>query len=149
MQEKKEMNQDTVELLSEINSGCKMAIDSIQQVGKYVDDKKLTDIIKKYNDEHIQMEDTTHRILNSAGVADKEPGAVAKAFATMQANIKLMIKDDIHQAASILTDGCNMGIKSLSEFKNRYTDADKTSVDLCQKLCDIETRMVGELQPLL
>ena len=39
MKEKKEMNQDTVELLSEINSGCKMAIDSIQQVGKYVDDK--------------------------------------------------------------------------------------------------------------
>lgn len=149
MQDKKEMNQDTIELLSEINAGCKMAVDSMQQVGKYVDDKRVADIIKKYNDEHIKMEDTTERILNNAGVEDKEPKAVAKAFATMQANIKLMMKDDVHEAASILTDGCNMGIKSLCEYKNRYKTADATSVKLCQELCNIESRMAGELQPFL
>ncbi len=149
MPTKKEMNQDTIELLSQINAGCKMAIDSMQQVGKSVDDKRLKDIIMKYNDEHISMEETTHHLLNDVGVSDQEPGLLAKTFASLQAKIKLMMKDDVHQAASILTDGCNMGIKSLCEYKNSYKAADEKSVSLCQQLCDIESRMIGELQPLL
>lgn len=149
MQNKSEMNQDTINLLSQVNAGCKMAIDSMEQVGKSVDDKRIKDIIKKYNDEHIKIEDETHRMLNKAGESDQEPGMIAKTFATMQAKVKLMMKDDIHQAASILTDGCNMGIKSLCEYKNSYKAADEKSVSLCQELCDVETRMMGELQPLL
>ena len=145
----KEMNQDTIELLSQINAGCKMAVDSMEQVQKSVDDVKLKDIIKKYNDAHIKMEDTTHRILNNAGVPDREPGIVAKTFAAMQAKTKLLMKNEVHEAADILTDGCNMGIKSLSEYRNRCKAADEKSIDLCQKLCDIENRMIGELQPLL
>ena len=149
MPTKKELNQDTIELLSQVNAGCKMAIDSMEQVGKSVDDKRLKDIITKYNDEHIIMEETTHRLLNDAGVSEQEPGMFAKIFAGLQAKIKLMMKDDVHQAASILTDGCNMGIKSLSEYKNSYKAADEKSVSLCQQLCDIESRMLAELQPLL
>lgn len=146
---KKEFNQDTIELLLQVNSGCKMAIDSMEQVGKTIDDKLILDIIKKYNEEHIKIEDKSHRLLNSAGVSDQEPSLMAKTFAQMQARIKLLIKDDVHQAASILTDGCNMGIKSLCEYKNSYKAADAKSVELCEKLCDLESRMLEELQPLL
>ena len=149
MSTKKECNQDTIELLSQINAGCKMAIDSMEQVGKSVDDKRLKDIIAKYNEEHIIMEETTHRLLNDAGVPEQEPGLLAKTFASLQAKMKLMIKDDVHQAAEILTDGCNMGLKSLCEYKNSYKAADEKSVSLCQQLCDIENRMLAELQPLL
>ena len=149
MSTKKELNQDSIELLSQVNAGCKMAIDSMEQVGKSVDDKRLQDIITKYNDEHIIMEETTHRLLNDAGVSEPEPGMFAKIFASLQAKMKLMMKDDVHQAASILTDGCNMGIKSLCEYKNSYKAADEKSVSLCQQLCDMENRMLTELQPLL
>ena len=146
---KKEYNQDTIELLSEINSGCKMAIDSMEQVEKYVDDKTLMDIIKKYNEEHIKFKEKSHKLLNEAGVSDKDPGVMAKTFAQLQSNIKLLLKDDVHQAASILTDGCNMGIKSLCEYKNRQKAADEKSVELCERVSDSETRMIEELQPLL
>jgi hypothetical protein len=144
-----ELNKDTIELLSQINAGCKMAIDSLEQVGKYVDDKRLIDIIKKYNEAHIKIEDTSHQMLNYAGQEGQEPGLLAKTFAQMQAKIKLLMKDDVHQAASILTDGCNMGIKSLCEYKNSYKTADAKSVKLCEDLCDLEGQMLVELQPLL
>ena len=149
MQTKKELNQDTIILLSQVNSGCKMAIDSMEQVGKSVDDKRLKDIITKYNDEHIKLEETTHRILNDAGVSEQEPGLLAKTFASVSASVKLMMKDDVHQAAGILTDGCNMGIKTLCEYRNHYKAADEKSVNLCQQLCDVEDRMLAELKPLL
>ena len=149
MPNKTEMNNDTIELLSQVNAGCKMAIDSLEQVKKYVDDKKLVDIIKKYNDAHIKIEDTSHRMLNNAGQEGQEPSLMAKTFAQMQAGIKLLMKDDVHQAASILTDGCNMGVKSLCEYKNSYKAADAKSVQLCEELCDLESRMIVELQPLL
>ena len=149
MSTKKELNQDSIILLSQVNSGCKMAIDSLEQVSKSVDDKRLKDIITKYNDEHIKLEETTHRILNDAGVSEQEPGVLAKTFASLSASVKLMMKDDVHQAAGILTDGCNMGIKTLWEYKNHYKAADERSVDLCQQLCDVESRMLAELQPLL
>lgn len=146
---KKEMNQDTIELLSEINAGCKMAISSMEQVGRNVDDKKLKDIIRRYTDEHIEVQEQTHRILNSVGESEKEPGIFAKTFASLQTEIKMLMKDDVHQASSILIDGCNMGTKSLCEYKNQYKAADDQSVHLCEKLCDIEKRMIEELQPLL
>lgn len=144
-----ELNKDTIELLSQINAGCKMAIDSLEQVEKYVDDKRLIDIIKKYNEAHIKIEDTSHQMLNNAGQEGQEPGLLSKTFAQMQASIKLLMKDDVHQAASILTDGCNMGIKSLWEYKNSFKTADAKSVKLCDELCDLEGQMIVELQPLL
>lgn len=144
-----ELNKDSIELLAQVNAGCKMAIDSLEQVEKYVDDKRMIDIIKKYNEAHIKIEDDSHRMLNNAGQEEQEPSIWAKTFAQMQAKIKLLMKDDVHQAASILTDGCNMGIKSLWEYKNSYKTADAKSVELCERLCNLEGQMLAELQPLL
>ena len=76
----KDYSQDTIELLSEINSGCKMAIDSMKQVEKYVDDKKLMDIIQKYKEEHIRFEEQSQRLLHEAGHEGKEPSVMAKTF---------------------------------------------------------------------
>ena len=56
---------------------------------------------------------------------------------------------DSKQAAHLLTDGCNMGVKQLCEYKNAYKAADDKSVKVCEKLCDLETKMAGELQEFL
>ena len=149
MSSNRKYNQDTIELLAEVNSGCKMAVDSLEQIASICDDKKLMDIIQKYNKEHIKIEEVSHRMLNEAGESGREPGLIAKTFAQIQSSIKMMMKDDVHQAASILTDGCNMGIKSLCEYKNKYKAANEKSVELCEKLCDLETQMMKELQALL
>ena len=143
------ISQDTVELLKECDAGCKMAIDSMEQISKYVSDDKLKTIIQKYNGAHIKMEEDIHRLLNTIGEEDKEPNPIAKASSWIQSEVKMMMNCDAKQAAHLLTDGCNMGVKSLCEYKNQYKAADDKSVKICEKLCDIETKMTYELQEFL
>ena len=145
----RDVSQDTVELLKECDAGCKMAIDSMEQISKYVTDDQLKTLITKYNGEHIKMEEDIHRMLNAMGEEDQEPNPIAKASSWVQSEVKMMLKGDTHQAASLLTDGCNMGIKSLCEYKNQYKAADDQSVRMCEKLCDLETKMTYDLQPFL
>lgn len=146
---KRDVSQDTVELLKECDAGCKMAIDSMEQISKYVTNNQLKTLITKYNGEHIRLEEDIHRMLNNIGEEEKEPNPIAKASSWITSEVKMMMKGDTHEAASLLTDGCNMGIKSLCEHKNNYKAADEKSVNMCEKLCNIETKMVEELQAFL
>lgn len=145
----RDVSQDTVELLKECNAGCKMAIDSMEQISRFVTNDELKTLITKYNGEHIKMEEDIHRMLNNIGEEDQEPSPIAKASSWIQSEVKMMLKGDTHQAASLLTDGCNMGIKSLNEYKNSYKAADDKSINMCEKICNIETRMVEDLQSFL
>ena len=149
MVKRDDVSQDTVELLKECDAGCKMAIDSMEQISRYVSDDKLKTIIQKYNDSHFKLEDEIHRLLNSIGEEDKEPNPIAKASSWFQSEVKMMINCDSKQAAHLLTDGCNMGVKQLCEYKNAYKAADEKSVRMCEKLCDLETKMAYELQSFL
>lgn len=149
MVKRDDVSPDTVELLKECDAGCKMAIDSMHQISKYVTDDKLQTIIHKYNESHIKLEEDIHRMLNNLGEEDKEPNPIAKASSWIQSEVKMMINCDAKQAANLLTDGCNMGVKSLCEYKNQYKAADDKSVRICEKLCDLETKMTYELQPYL
>ena len=146
---KREVSQDTIELLKECDAGCKMAVDSMEQIGKYVTNDQMKSIIKKYNGAHIKLEEEIHRMLNNFGEEDKEPNPIAKASSWIQSEVKMMMNCDSKQAAHLLTDGCNMGVKSLCEYKNAYKAADDKSVRICEKLCDLETKMTYELQPYL
>ena len=59
--------------------------------------------------------------------------------------MKLMINNDDHKIADIMIDGCNMGIKSVSGYINKYKTADKDSVDLAKKLVKVEQEFMNEL----
>ncbi len=142
-------SQDTIELLKECDAGCKMAIDSMEQINRFVKDDALKTIIYKYNCAHIKMEEDIHRALNNVGASGQEPNLMAKASSWLQSEIKMNLMGDTKQAASLLTDGCNMGVKSLCEYKNTYKAADDKSVSLCEKLCSMESRMADELQAFL
>lgn len=145
----KELNKDTVSLLKECSSGCKMAMDSISQLKDKVSDKQLREIMDKYYSAHSQLEAECRQILYDVGEEDKEPGFIASAMANIQSNIKMMLDDDRRKAAEILTDGCNMGIKSLSGYINEYCKADGKSMSIAEKLRRLEEDMMGDLQPLL
>lgn len=145
----RDVSQDSVELLKECDAGCKMAIDSMEQISKYVTDDKLKSLITKYNADHIKIEEDIHRMLNQMGEEEKEPNPIAKVSSWLQSEVKMTMKGDTHEAASLLTDGCNMGIKSLCEYKNSYKAADDKCVNVCERICNIETKMVEDLQKFL
>lgn len=145
----KEYNEDTISLLQECSSGCKMAIDNFEQISSLIDDESLKELIKKYNTDHIKLHEECHLILNEAGAEDKGPGPVATMMGKIQAQIKLMTQNDTKKAAELLTDGCNMGMKSLTEYMNQYKNADNRAVMLCEKIYQVEDQMMDELRPYL
>ena len=73
----------------------------------------------------------------------------AKMAAKLQTAMKMAVNDDQSQAAKLLTEGCNMGIETISGSLNEYRDADSKSVAIAERLRTLEEKMVGDLQPLL
>lgn len=140
---------DSVLLLQECSSGCKMALESMDDIRAYVEDKQLRQLIDKYYDEHVKLGVDCRDMLDRIGADTKEPGMFAKAAAKMQTAMKMAMNDDRTQAAKLLTEGCNMGIETISSSINEYRDADEKSVAIAERLRNIEDHMVGDLQPLI
>lgn len=133
------MNEDTIALLKQCNAGCKTATNSMEQMLPNVTNQELRELIEKYNVKHIELGDEYHQKLEECGSEEKDPTTMAKAITWMTTEMKLLMNDDDNrEAASILMDGCNMGIKTVAENLNKYTEADITSINLARKLVKLE-----------
>ena len=139
------MNDDTIKLLKECNSGCKSGTNSMEQVKPYIENERLKSIIDKYNDRHIKIGDECHKMLNVLHEKEMDPPASAKAFSWISTEVKLMMNNSAHEIADIMIDGCNMGIKSVSQYINKYKTASDESVDLAKKLVKTEQEFMNDL----
>lgn len=143
------MNSDSINLLKECNSGCKSATDSMEQVLSFVREEKLKKLIEDYDKKHIKIGDECHKILNKEGEREEDPNKLAMAMAWFGTEVKLTINDDTGKIADMLVDGCNMGIKSLSKYRNKYTGAESEIKDLVFELISIEQDFMNELLAFL
>ena len=67
------MDEDTISLLKECNSGCKMATNSIEQVLPFIENDKLKSMIVGYNDKHIKIGNECHHLLNKSREEEQDP----------------------------------------------------------------------------
>lgn len=98
-------NEDSIELLQQTSSGCKMAIDTIDHIKSHVRDKQLIVIMDKYHKQHEELEEECSKLIGQIGVKDKEPNKISQIFATLQSRVKMFVDDDKATAAGLLTDG--------------------------------------------
>ncbi|MDD3747038.1 MAG: hypothetical protein PHD70_11280 [Anaerostipes sp.] len=140
---------DTIELLKECSSGCKMAINSMDEMIDDMPSGNLMEGIKKSKQEHQKIESKIARILAKDGFCEEEPGAIASAFSWMTSKMKLMIHDDENQVAKLMMDGCNMGIQSITEKMHEYKNASKESQDIAKDLVKHEEDFQEELKKYL
>lgn len=143
------MNDHSSELLRECNSGCKMAVNSMDQIQKYVTDSGLKQLLKTYRGKFEKVEDESSKMLEEYGIHEKEPAPLASAFSWISTEMKMMLDQDNSHVAKIMMDGCNMGIQSVAEFLNRYSQASKESKDLAEKLLKEEEDFMGKLKKFL
>ena len=143
------MMNDTVHLLKECDSGTKTAVNSIREVLDNVKSEKLLDLLTQSLEEHEKIGDQTHEMLSSLGVSGKEPNPMARAASWMKINVKLFDDKSDETIASLMTDGCNMGIKQLGIYKNKYPTADSKAQRLAEKLIDEEEHLLDELRHYL
>ena len=141
--------QDTIKLLNECNAGIKMAVESLDEVLDKAKNENLITILRNSLEEHKKLGDLTHQKLNEFHDKDKEPSALAKAMSWMSTNLKLFTGDVDEKIADLITEGCNMGIKSISRYLNQYPNSRDDVKDLVHELIKIEDKLVLELRSYL
>ena len=51
--------------------------------------------------------------------------------------------------ADLMTDGCNMGVKSLNKYLNEYKAADERSKDIAKRLINLEEKLAVDIRSYL
>ena len=141
--------QDTINLLKECDSGTKMAVSSIDDVIESVQDEKLYKVLNKSKANHTRLGNEIHEMLNERGLAEKEPSVIASGMSWMKTNMKLMMEPSDETIADLMTDGCNMGVKSRNKYLNKYAAADEVSKDIAKRLIRLEAQLSVDMRDFL
>ena len=140
---------DTIKLLRECDAGIKMGVSSLDEVLDYVHDEKLEEALKEYRDEHNELQSEILTLLEKYQDDGKEPNPIAKSMSWVKTNAKLVMDESDHTIADLVTDGCNMGVKSLNRYLNQYKAADEKTKNITKKLIRLEEKLTAEVQKFL
>lgn len=143
------IEQDTIRLLRECDAGVKMGVASINEVLNDVKCEGFKNSLMKCRDEHEKLNSEIQKALTRFGDDGKNPNPMAKTMSWMKTNMMLMIDDGDDRIADLMIDGCNMGVKSLSKYLNRYQAADEDSKDIAKKLIHLESQLSSDLRKFL
>lgn len=143
------IEQDTIKLLRECDAGVKMGVSSIDDVMEYVKSEKLRKILCDNREEHCKLDKELQELLDNYHDDGKEPNPMAKGMSWMKTNVKLVINESDHTIADLMTDGCNMGVKSLNMYLNQYAAADEKSKDICKRLINLEEDLIIQMRQFL
>ena len=67
----------------------------------------------------------------------------------MKTNMKLAMEESDETIADLMTDGCNMGVKSLNKYLNEYEAADEVSKDIAKRLIHLEEKLAVDIRSYL
>lgn len=143
------MNNHTIDLLKECDSGTKTAVSSIKEVLDNTASGELLSLLTDSLREHEAIGDEIHRQLSDSGESGKEPNPMAKAMSWLKINIKMMEKPVDKNIAHLIFDGCSMGVKQLSEYLNKYDEADEEAKRLAERLIKLEEKLAKDLKSYL
>ncbi len=140
---------DTIRLLKECDSGTKMAVSTINEVLERIQGSSMRKLLTESKEHHESLGNEIHSLLDKHQSGEKDPNPIAKGMSWLKTNMKMGMEDSDATVADLITDGCNMGIKSLHKYLNQYTAADKTSKDICKRLVSIEEKLCEDLRAYL
>lgn len=143
------INNDTIELLKECNSGVKMGVSSIDEVLPDVKNAVLRQKLTTCKSEHEKLGEETKQILNQYQDSGKEPNPFAKGMSWIKTNTKMMMSPTDETISDLITDGCNMGVKSLNRYLNEYGAAEEKAKDITKRLINLEEQLAVDIREYL
>ena len=143
------VEQDTIKLLRECDAGVKMGIASFEDVLAPVRSSTLKQYLTACKQEHEQLETEIQVLLDKYHDDGKEPSPIAKGMSWIKTSMRLGMDKSDQTIADLMTDGCNMGVKSLAQYLNQYKAADETSKDLAKRLIHLEEQLAVDIRPFL
>ncbi len=132
------VEKDTIRLLRECDAGVKMGISSIEDSVGYVKNEELKKAMTDSLSAHKRIEEKMQSLLLKYNDIGKEPAVMAKGMEWVKTNITLALNATDTAIADFITDGCNMGIKSLTKYLNQYKAADESSKNISKELIEEE-----------
>ena len=143
------IEKDTIRLLRECDAGTKMGIASINDVMNHVDNPEFRRTLEKSRGEHELLESEITKELDNFMDEGKEPNPMAKSMSWLKTNMKLAMDNSDKTVACLMTDGCNMGVKSLNKYLNEFKAADEKSKDIAKKLINMEQKLSEDVRKYL
>lgn len=143
------IRQDTIKLLRECDAGVKMGIASIDDVLDQVQDGAFQKKLAHCKQAHSELEDEIQELLDQYQDDGKEPNPIAKGISWMKTTVKMGLDESDGTIADLMTDGCNMGVKSLNRYLNQYKAADEASKDIAKRLIGLEEQLILDIRKYL
>ena len=143
------IEQDTIKLLRECDAGIKMGISSIDDVLDHVKKEDFRKKLTKCREQHEDLQIKILQELEKYQDDGKNPNPIAKGMSWMKTNMKLGMEDSDAVIADLMTDGCNMGVKSLSRYLNQDQAADERSKDIAKRLIKLEAQLATDIRGFL
>lgn len=143
------IEQDTIKLLRECDAGVKMGVSSIDDVIDHVKDERLQKLLSDCKEEHEKLREEIEELLGDYHDDGKDPNVIAKGMSAMKTNMKLGIDYSDATIADLMTDGCNMGVKTLNRYLNQYAAADEVSKDITKRLIKLESALTEDIRGYL
>ena len=140
---------DTIKLLRECDSGVQMGISSIDEVFPNVCSDSMKQCLDRCRKEHSRLNDEIQDYLHQSCDQGKEPSPILKGMSWIKTNMMLGMDDSDQTIAGLMTDGCNMGVKSLSRYLNEYKAADEYSKDIAKRLIKQEEQLAIDMRSFL
>ena len=119
---------DTIELLKECDAGIEMGISGIDDVLDYVKSSSLKEFLVDNSKKHHELKVEINELLDKW---------------------ELLINKTDEKIADIITDGCNMSIKSLNKYLNKYESASELAKGFAKRLISLETKLVKDIRRFL
>ena len=140
---------DTIKLLRECDAGAKMGVTSIDEVLPYVRSRELKSLLEECKREHEVLKEEMLSLLDRYEDDGKNPSPIAKGMSWMKTSVKLAMHDSDHTIADLMTDGCNMGVKSLNRYLNEYKAAEEEVKDIAKRLINLEEKLAVDIRDYL
>ncbi len=143
------IEQDTIKLLRECDAGIKMGVASIDEVMDHVKSDYFRTCLSECKSEHEILKDEIQTSLDRFHDEGKNPNPMAKSMSWIKTNVKLAAEESDSTIADLITDGCNMGVKTLNRYLNQYEAADENSKDITKRLIHLEEKLTSDIREFL
>lgn len=126
-----------------------MGVSAIDEVLEYVSNDTFKKCLSECKDKHEKLKKEIQVLLDEYHDDGKDPNPMAKGMSWIKTNTKLAINESDKTVADLITDGCNMGVKSLNRYLNQYKAADEKSKDITKKLINLEEKLTVDIRQFL
>ena len=140
---------DTIKLLRECDAGVKMGVKSIDDVLQYVGAESLRRLLISSKRHHEALKSKIEEILKDYHDEGKKPNPIVTAMSYLKTNVQLKLNESDSKIASLMIEGSDMGVQSLSRYLNQYKAAEEKVKNITKELIEIEEKLSKELRMYL